>query len=91
MARPMNVAPSGFPTFPRRALDPSASAERDKSSLALAGSIWRRSSKGFRADAGVDSCSIDLFRRKSWVTAIPIDAKAREVRSQARNVRSISI
>lgn len=29
-----------------------------------------------------------LFRRKSCVTAIPIEAKAREVRIQARKVRS---
>lgn len=30
----------------------------------------------------------ELVRRKSWVTAIPIEAKASEVRSHARNVRS---
>ena len=30
-----------------------------------------------------------VFRRKSCVIAIPIDAKAMEVRSQARNVRSM--
>ena len=29
-----------------------------------------------------------VLRRKSWVIATPIEAKAREVRSQARNVRS---
>lgn len=29
-----------------------------------------------------------LFRRKSCVTAMPIEAKAREVRIQARKVRS---
>jgi hypothetical protein len=32
--------------------------------------------------------SRDVFRRKSCVTAMPIDAKLREVRSHARNVRS---
>lgn len=32
---------------------------------------------------------IELLSRKSCVTAIPIDANASEVRSQARNVRSI--
>lgn len=32
--------------------------------------------------------SIDVFRRNSWVMAIPIDAKESDVRSQARNVRS---
>jgi hypothetical protein len=92
MARPMKVAPNGFPTLPRRALEPSASVERDRSSLALAVSIWKCSSRGFRAAAGVeDSWLIVLLRRKSWVTAIPIEAKAREVRSQARKVRSIRI
>ena len=30
----------------------------------------------------------DELRRKSWVIAMPIDAKDRDVRSQARNVRS---
>jgi hypothetical protein len=29
-----------------------------------------------------------VFRRKSWVIAMPIEAKDRDVRSQARNVRS---
>lgn len=31
---------------------------------------------------------MDVFRRKSCVTAMPMEAKARDVRSQARNVRS---
>ncbi len=31
---------------------------------------------------------IVAFRRKSWVMAMPIEAKAKEVRSQARKVRS---
>lgn len=30
----------------------------------------------------------DVFRRKSCVIAMPIEAKERDVRSQARNVRS---
>ena len=30
----------------------------------------------------------EVLRRKSWVTAMPIEAKAREVRSHARKVRS---
>ena len=30
----------------------------------------------------------DELSRKSWVIAMPIDAKDRDVRSQARNVRS---
>jgi len=32
-------------------------------------------------------CS-EVLRRKSWVTAMPMEAKEREVRSQARKVRS---
>ena len=34
--------------------------------------------------------TVVVLRRKSWVTAIPIEAKARDVRIQARKVRSIS-
>lgn len=32
---------------------------------------------------------VALFRRKSCVTAMPIEAKARDVRIQARKVRSV--
>lgn len=35
--------------------------------------------------------AVAVFSRKSWVTAIPIEAKAREVRIQARNVRSVGM
>lgn len=31
----------------------------------------------------------EVLRRKSWVTAMPIEAKARDVRSHARKVRSV--
>jgi hypothetical protein len=31
----------------------------------------------------------DVLRRKSWVMAMPMEAKEREVRSQARKVRSV--
>lgn len=30
----------------------------------------------------------EVLRRKSWVIAMPMEAKASDVRSQARNVRS---
>jgi hypothetical protein len=30
-----------------------------------------------------------VLRRKSWVMAMPMEAKARDVRSQAKNVRSV--
>lgn len=43
---------------------------------------------------GCDCCvslAIELFRRKSCVIAMPMEAKARDVRSQARNVRSLTI
>ena len=32
-----------------------------------------------------------VLRRKSWVTAMPMEAKEREVRSQARKVRSVLV
>lgn len=38
------------------------------------------------SDGAVDS---DVLSRKSWVIAIPMEAKEREVRSQAKNVRSV--
>lgn len=31
----------------------------------------------------------DVFSRKSWVMATPMEAKERDVRSQARKVRSV--
>ena len=34
------------------------------------------------------SLASEVFKRKSCVTAMPIEANAREVRSQARKVRS---
>lgn len=36
----------------------------------------------------VSVVAVAVFSRNNWVTAIPIEAKAREVRIQARNVRS---
>lgn len=33
----------------------------------------------------------EVLRRKSWVTAMPMLAKEREVRSHARNVRSACV
>lgn len=39
-------------------------------------------------DGGQDT---ELLRRNNWVIAMPIEAKERDVRSQARNVRSVSV
>lgn len=51
---------------------------------------WRRWSLGLSADwrwcGGLER---EVLRRKSWVIAMPMEAKEREVRSQARNVRSV--
>lgn len=38
---------------------------------------------------GVGMLVSEVFRRKSWVMARPMEAKEREVRSQARKVRSV--
>ena len=43
------------------------------------------SGSGFRPSRSV----MVVFRRNSWVMATPIEAKEREVRSQARKVRSV--
>lgn len=37
----------------------------------------------------IPDVSFDEFRRKSWVTAIPMEANARDVLSHARNVLSV--
>src|SRR5262245_31298195 len=47
----------------------------------------RRRDCGVRGRSGFDSEMV-VLRRKSWVTAMPMEAKEREVRSQARKVRS---
>lgn len=39
-------------------------------------------------DGGQDT---ELLRRNNWVTAMPMEANERDVRSQARNVRSVSV
>lgn len=52
---------------------------------------WRRRAAGETCGEGEfdESGWREEFRRKSWVTAMPIEAKEREVRSQARKVRSV--
>jgi hypothetical protein len=54
--------------------------------------IWRRC-VDWEAEDGEDGDEeggeeMVEFKRKSWVIAMPIEAKEREVRSQARKVRS---
>lgn len=77
MAIPTNVVPSGLPMSRRRA------EPRDS---------WILKSENdgdVRAGKTVGlSMILDELRRKSWVTAIPMDAKANDVLSHARNVRS---
>ena len=74
---PRNVAPSGLPTWRRWP----AEVVRE-----IVGG-WGRGGEedeeeGWRSEMVV-------LRRKSWVTAMPMEAKAREVRSQARKVLSV--
>ena len=45
---------------------------------------WRSFSWGEEGEVSL----MVVLRRKSWVTAMPMEAKEREVRSQARKVRS---
>lgn len=90
IATPMKVEPRGFPTL-RRRLD-----SEEEGVVARSRRVW--------AWVGGRICgcvlwewwvlfeSVDavaVLRRKSWVTAMPIEAKAREVRIQARKVRSV--
>jgi hypothetical protein len=69
---PMNVAPRGFP----RCLS----------------DVCERAAAPYGAGAWCEHAghgdAKDVLRRKSWVMAMPMDAKDSDVRSQARNVRS---
>lgn len=69
---PMNVAPSGLP----RCLNLCR--------------LWRCASAVASVELELEEVSgrSDELRRKSWVIAMPMEAKEREVRSQARKVRS---
>jgi hypothetical protein len=70
----MKVAPSGLPRWR---------------------SLWRlwrcASAATSEEEEGLEDVSgrRDELRRKSWVIAMPMEAKEREVRSQARKVRSV--
>lgn len=69
----MKVAPRGLPTCRKRA-------------CGVWDCCWRGEEdwwEGFEW-----GLVMEVFNRKSWVTAMPIEAKEREVRSQARKVRS---
>lgn len=72
---PMNVAPSGLPRC-RRCF--CAAEEADTSTLVG------------ESDLEDDGERRLVFSRKSWVMAMPMDANERDVRSQARKVRSIT-
>lgn len=82
----MKVEPSGLPTLRRRVeswdevVENVSSRDGERRGGRIAGGVSRES---------VCAVAVVAFRRKSWVTAIPIEAKAREVRIQARKVRSV--
>ena len=77
----MKVAPSGLPTW-RRWWKDAASAD---AASALVEKEEEDGEDGLGEDEGSDE-----LRRKSCVMAMPMEAKEREVRSQARKVRSRS-
>lgn len=84
MATPMNVEPRGLPTL-RRRLD-----SVGEFGMARSRRVWE--TVGGRIAGGVlleSVAAVGVLRRKSWVTAMPIEAKAREVRIQAKKVRSV--
>lgn len=89
---PINVAPNGLPTLARRLLllllpppaaDTTMRSSKDDGSCdgGRIGNPCVEPSEDLLDD-------MDPLRRKSCVTAIPMEAKARDVRSQARKVRS---
>lgn len=96
IAMPINVAPSGFPMlrnrvveFPLLLLDDGGArriSRRDDDDDDGGDSKWFEE---ISEDVEVLSSQvIVLFSRKSCVTAMPMEAKERDVRSHARNVRS---
>lgn len=103
MAMAMNVAPSGLPTSRRRVLPPSLlvgvrrSSRREEEEGSWFASRGRMEDGDEEEDGSelveVEVLSVpgvmELLRRKSCVTAMPMDAKASDVRSQARNVLSV--
>jgi hypothetical protein len=93
MAMPMKVAPRGLPML--RSWVSLLLAEKRKRSRRFDEACSETGTEGGRMegseDAAVAVLEMELFRRKSWVTAMPMEAKARDVRSQARNVRSFFI
>jgi hypothetical protein len=102
MAMAMKVAPSGLPTLRRRvSLGPLllsvAEGVRRRSSRSEDEEPWSMGRVGFMLELEFGESDevwwltlgvMELLRRNSWVTAMPMDAKASDVRSQARNVRS---
>ena len=79
----MNVAPSGLPKWRSlcrefellsAVMEDEEDEEEEEESVDEDWFCWSERS--------------DELSRKSWVIAMPIDAKDRDVRSQARNVRS---
>lgn len=50
---------------------------------------WRSLARGDEDEALFGESDSDVLSRKSWVMAMPMLAKESEVRSQARNVRSV--
>jgi hypothetical protein len=93
MAMAMKVAPRGLPML--RSWVSLLLAETRKRSSRLDEACSETGTEGGRMEASEDAVVVvlemELFRRKSWVTAMPMEAKARDVRSQARNVRSFFI
>lgn len=83
---PRKVAPRGLPTWRRRVLFSWFKGVVDEE-------IDGGRSRGFWEEGdGVLLLLLSemlVLRRKSWVTAMPMLAKDREVRSQARKVRSV--
>ena len=84
-----NVAPRGLPTCRNRWVSAKVTSRFGcwvvKSADASAGDVDDDAT--WRLFGSLTPCS-EVFRRKSCVTAMPMLAKEREVRSQARKVRS---
>lgn len=86
IATPIKVVPNGLPRFRSRS-EVSVIRMIGGPLLSYTGDRKEETPWGVSSKPSA-VCVVVLLKRKSCVTAIPMDAKANEVRSHARNVRS---
>lgn len=80
-----------LPSMTHRWLSVKRRYPRNRMTMLMPRNVAPRGFPSWRRVCDCVSPEREVFRRKSCVTAMPIDAKAREVRNQARKVRSVTM